>query len=444
MRINILTELPGPNAKRILGKNAEFRYPKERNIQYVAERGKGVFQEDVDGNTFLDFAAGIAVLSTGSCHPRVVQAIQQQAAKLIHSGPLYFNNLQVQLAERLATIAPGQSRKRVFLQNSGTEAIEAALKLARYKTKRMGIIGFLNGFHGRSFGAMSVTTSKIIQRQYYSPLLGEIYFTHFPYCYRCPINLEYPGCNVCCLNYIEDIIFKKIISPEEVAAFIVEPIQGEGGYIVPPKEFHPRLKSLAKKYGIIYICDEIQTGMGRTGRMFGIEHWDEVEPDILAFAKGVASGMPLGGIIGTEETFAWAPEVHGSTFGGNIVCCAAALETINIMEEEGLVENARKVGEFIINWLAGIQTKYEIVGDVRGKGLMIGIEIVENKKTKKVAKQKRDKIIRHAFEKGLLILGCGENSIRICPPLIINSQEAEMGLRVLELCIEKVQMEDTL
>ncbi len=442
MGVKIITELPGPKAKKIMEKNAEFRYPKKRDIEYVAASGTGVFQEDVDGNTFLDFAAGIAVLSTGSCHPRVVNAIQKQAARLLHAGPVFFTELQAQLAEKLAGIAPGKSKKRVFLQNSGTESAEAALKLARYKTKRQGIIAFLNGFHGRSYGAMSITSSKVNQRQHYSPLLGGVYFALFPYCYRCPINLEYPKCNVTCLDYIEDVLFKKIVSPEEVAAFIIEPIQGEGGYIVPPIEFHPRLKTLAEKYGILYIADEVQTGMGRTGKWFAIENWGDIEPDIVTFAKGVASGMPLGGIIGTEDAFAWGPDVHGSTFGGNPVCCAAALETINVIIEEKLIENARVIGAYILERLKQMRDRYNMIGDVRGKGLMTGIEVVEDKETKKTSKAKRDKIVQQAFKEGLIILSSGESSMRICPPLVITRTEADIGLELLESCVKKVEKGD--
>lgn len=441
MKINIVTELPGPKAKKILAKNEEIRYPRKRDIPYVMAKGTGVFQEDVDGNTFLDFAAGIAVLSTGTCHPRVVKAIQKQAAKFIHAGPVYFTEIQVELANQIRGIAPGKSKKRVFFSNSGAESLEAALKLARYKTNRSGVIAFLNSFHGRTYGAMSITTSKITQRQHFSPLVGGVYFANYPYCYRCPINLEYPKCDVICLNYIEEVIFKRIVAPDEIAAFIVEPIQGEGGYVVPPKEFHPKLKSLAEKNGILFIVDEVQTGMGRTGKWFAIENWGEIQPDVVAFAKGVASGMPLGGIIGTEEVFAWAPEVHGSTFGGNAVSCAAALETLRVIQEEKLLENAENVGSYIIGSLRKMQEEYRHIGDVRGIGLMVGVEFVEDKKSKKIAKEKRDKIVKEAFNKGLLLLSAGDSCIRICPPLVIKKEEADIGLEILESCIRKIEKE---
>jgi 4-aminobutyrate aminotransferase len=443
VKIEIKTELPGPKAKDIIARNTKVRWPAERPVPFVAKQGSGLYQTDVDGNTFMDFVAGVAVLSTGTCHARVVKAIQDQAAQLIHVGPLYLSELQTQLADKIGHLAPGNRPKTVFFQNSGAEAVEAALKLARYKTERSAIVAFLNAFHGRTYGAMSVTTSKIVQRKKYAPLLNDIYFTHFPYCYRCPINLEYPGCDVACLNYIEDTLFKNLVPSEEVAAFIVEPIQGEAGYVVPPQEFHPRLKSLAEKYGILFIADEVQSGIGRTGRMFAIEHWNGVEPDIITFAKGIASGMPLGGIIADQKVLTWGKLAHSSTFGGNPISCKVALETLAIIEDEKLLENAQIVGALMMERLTATKAAHKIIGDVRGKGLMIGIEIVDNQKTKRAAASKRDAIVFEAYKNGLLIAGCGESVIRLCPPLIINKDEANNALNIIEGCISTIESQSS-
>ena len=437
MQINQITDIPGPRSQAVIANNKKYRFPKSRMTQFVAKSGKGAFQEDEDGNVFLDFSAGIAVVNTSHGHSKVVEAIQNQAAQLVHTGPFNFSEVQVALAEKLATITPGKDQKRVFFTNSGTESVEAAIKMARYSTKRHGIVSFLGGFHGRSYGAMSISSSKSIQRKSYAPLVGGTYHAYFPTCYRCPINLKYPQCNIACLDYIENTLFQKIIPPDEVAAFLVEPIQGEGGYIVPPDEFHPKLKALAEKYNILYIADEVQTGVGRTGKMFASQWWN-VSPDIICLAKGIASGMPLGAIAAKDSLFAWEADHHGSTFGGNLVSCAAALATVEIIEEEGLCDHAHSTGNYIMEKLVELKSNYEIVGDVRGKGLMIGIEIVENKDSKKQDKEKRDQIILNGFEKGLLIIPCGENIIRICPPLAITKEEVDTGLKLLETSIQSV------
>jgi len=434
MKIEKTAGMLGPEGTKVMEKNKSFRFPKTRMTQFVAKRGQGCYQQDEDGNTFLDFSAGIAVVNTCHCEPSVVKAIKDQAETLIHTGPLNFTDLQVKLAEKLSTYAHGDTPKRVFFTNSGTEAVEGAIKLARYASKRPGIVSFLGGFHGRSFGAMSVSTSKAAQRERYMPLMGGVYQAIYPNCYRCPINHEYPKCELACLNYIEDVLFKNIVSSEEVAAFLVEPIQGEGGYIVPPDEFHGKLKALAEKYNILYIVDEIQTGIGRTGKNFAMEWWG-VEPDIICLAKGIASGMPLGAIVAKDKLFTWGPDSHGSTFGGNLISCAAALATLKVIEEEHLLENAIRQGNRIMERLEEIKSKCEIIGDVRGKGLMIGFEIVENRQNKKMNKKIRDKIIVDAFNKGLLVIPCGESTIRICPPLKINETEIDEGMAVLENCI---------
>jgi 4-aminobutyrate aminotransferase len=405
----------------------------------VVKKAKGVWVEDVDSNLFLDFTSGIAVNNTGHCHPRVVEAIHRQAEQLIHmSGSDFYYVLQSDLAAKLSEIAPGQREKRVFFGNSGAEAIEAALKLARYHTKRPRVLAFLGAFHGRTMGALSLTASKVIHEKGFSPLVPGITHVPYAYCYRCPYHqTPYPGCGVACVDWIREDLFKRSIPPEEVAAIFVEPIQGEGGYIVPPPEFHQKLYELAKEFGILFVDDEVQSGMGRTGKMMAIEHWGVV-PDIIALAKGIASGMPLGATVSQSEVMDWVPGSHASTFGGNPISCQAALTTIELLEG-GLVANAAHMGEYILGELSDFQKQFHMIGDVRGKGLMIGIEIVKNPETKEKGIEERSKIIQACFEKGLLILGCGENAIRLIPPLIITQGEADIALTILEEVLKKVE-----
>ena len=437
---SIVTELPGPRAMKILERDQKFvSQSYTRAYPLVVKEAKGVWVEDVDGNQFLDFNSGIAVCNTGHCHPRVVEAIHVQAEKLIHmSGSDFYYEAQSALAAKLAEITPGSKEKKVFFGNSGAEAIEAALKLARFHTKRPFILAFLGAFHGRTMGALSLTASKAIFEKGFSPLVPGVTHVPYPYCYRCPYHhLQYPGCSVACVEWIREDLFKRSIPPEEVAAIFVEPIQGEGGYVVPPPEFHKKLYDLAKEYGILYVADEVQSGMGRTGRMMAIEHWG-VTPDIFALAKGIASGMPLGAMVSQSEVMDWVRGSHASTFGGNPISCQAALATIKLLEE-GLIQNAAIQGEYLLNHLKGLQKQFHLIGDVRGKGLMIGIEIVRDKKTKEKAIEERNAVIQGCFEKGLLILGCGENVIRFSPPLIITRREADIGLTILEEVLKKVE-----
>jgi len=387
--------------------------------------------EDLDGNLFLDFTAGIAVCSTGHCHPRVVEAIQRQAENLLHmSGTDFYNTPQRDLAKKLAELAPGDSPKRVFFTNSGAESVEAAFKLARYHTGRSRMISFFGAFHGRTLGAVSLTGSKAIQRDGFAPLVPGVTHTDYGSCYRCPINLQYDSCQIKCVSQIEDKLFSRTVPPKEVAAFIVEPIQGEGGYIVPPPEFHRNLKALAEKHGILYIADEVQSGMGRTGKMFASEHWGIV-PDIITTAKGIASGMPLGAMIASESVMDWPPGAHASTFGGNPVSCAAALETIKLLEEE-LMDNATNIGDFLLQRLKEMQLRQPLIGDVRGKGLMIGVDLVLDRETKQPATELCDQLVDNCFYKGLLLLSCGESTVRFAPPLVIDQQQAETALRIFE------------
>jgi 4-aminobutyrate aminotransferase len=437
---SILTDLPGLEAKKVLTKDQKFVSQSYTRIYpLVVKRARGVWVEDVDSNQFLDFTSGIAVNNTGHCHPKIVEAIHQQAELLIHmSGSDFYYGLQSDLAAKLADITPGRKEKRVFFGNSGAEAIEAALKLARYHTKRPRVLAFLGAFHGRTMGALSLTASKVIHEKGFSPLVPGITHVPYAYCYRCPYHkAPYPGCSCACIDWIREDLFKRSIPPEEVAAIFVEPIQGEGGYIIPPPEFHRKLYQLAKEFGILFVADEVQSGMGRTGKMMAIEHW-EVVPDIIALAKGLASGMPLGATVAQSEVMDWVPGSHASTFGGNPVSCRAALATIELLEE-GLIENASRIGGYLLGELIQLQKEFELIGDIRGKGLMIGVELVRDRETKEKAVQERSEIIQACFEKGLLILGCGENVIRLIPPLIITQSEVDTALTILEEVFRKIR-----
>lgn len=436
---SVVTELPGPEARKVLEKDQKYVSQSYTRIYpLVVKRAMGVMVEDVDSNRFLDFTSGIAVCNTGHCHPEVVEAIKAQAEQFIHmSGTDFYYDVQSTLAQKLSEITPGPKEKRVFFGNSGAEAIEAALKLARYHTKRPRVLAFLGAFHGRTMGALSLTASKVIHERGFSPLVPGITHIPYAYCYRCPYHLQYPKCEVDCVDWIREDLFKRSIPPEEVAAIFVEPIQGEGGYVVPPLEFHQKLYELAKEFGILYVVDEVQTGMGRTGKMMAIEHW-AVVPDIIALAKGIASGMPLGATVSQAEVMDWVPGSHASTFGGNPISCQAALTTIRLLEE-GLIQNAEKIGGYILEKLKGLQEQLDLIGEVRGKGLMIGVELVRDQKTKEKATEERNRVIQACFEKGLLILGCGENTIRLIPPLIITKQEADTALEILEEVLKRVE-----
>ncbi len=438
---HISTPLPGPEAQKILALDEQYVSPSyTRDYPLVAKRGEGAIVEDVDGNLFLDFAAGIAVVSTGHCHPDVVRVIQKQAATLIHmSGTDFYYPLLAQLAEKMAQIAPGKFPKRVAFGNSGTEAMEAALKIARYHTKRHRFIAFLGAFHGRTFGSLSLTASKAVQRRGFGPLLSGV--VHVPYAnpYRCPQGHRAPDC-VCdcvCSDLIERQLFKTAVPPEDVAAIVVEPIQGEGGYVVPPPAFLDNLRRLADKYGILLIFDEVQCGMGRTGKMWACDHAG-VAPDIIITAKGIASGLPLGVTVARADLMDWGPGAHASTFGGNPIACAAALETIRLLEEK-YIANAARQGEYLMGRLVDWPHKHRLVGQVRGRGLMIGIELVKNQETREPNPEARNRVVERAFEHGLLILGCGESTIRLMPPLIIDREQADCAVEILDRCISEVE-----
>jgi len=428
----IKTSLPGPKAASLINIDREHVSPSyTRGYPLVAEKALGLWIDDPDGNTFLDFTAGIAVCATGHCHPKVVSAIKKQADKLIHmSGTDFYYTSQIALADKLASLVPGDGNNKVYFGNSGAEAVE------RWFTKRELNIAFFGAFHGRTMGALSLTASKVIQKRHYNPLIPGITHIPYAYCYRCPYNMSYPACGIECVRWVEDNLFRTTMPPEEVAAIFVEPIQGEGGYIVPPLEFHVELQKVAKKYGILYVVDEVQTGMGRTGKMFAMEHFG-VEPDIMALAKGIASGMPLGAMVAKSDIMVWEAGSHASTFGGNPISCSAALTTIELLEDE-LMENAEIRGEYMMAQLRKLQNSIECIGDVRGKGLMIGVELVKDRETKERAATWRNEVVFKAFEKGLLLLGCGENTIRFSPALTVSKEEIDVCLSIFEEVLLKV------
>jgi 4-aminobutyrate aminotransferase len=432
---SIKTALPGPKARAIVERDHKYTAPAYGRVYpLVVKQGRGMVIEDVDGNLFLDFMAGIAVASTGHSHPRVVQAIEEQARKFLHiCGSDYYYEPMAELAEKLGEIAPGAGKKRVFFTNSGTEAIEAAIKLARYHTKRQHIIAFHGAFHGRTLGSLSLTASRASHRAHFGPLLAGVHHIPYGFCHRCPYQLKHPSCGVECVEVLEKSLFRYEVRPEEVAAIFVEPIQGEGGYVVPPPEFLPMLREICRRHGILLVTDEIQSGFGRTGKMFAGEHWG-IEPDILCVAKGIASGMPLGAMIAREEISTWTRSTHGSTFGGNPVACAAALATIRLIEE-GLVENAARVGAFLKARLSALKSRHPEIGDVRGLGLMIGVEFARCDGSRAPDGKLRDRVMQRCFEKGLLVLSCGESTLRLCPPLIVTEEESATAVEIFDAAV---------
>lgn len=426
---NIGTALPGPRAQALLVRDQRYMSPSYTRIYpLVCARGSGAVIEDVDGNLFLDFTAGIAVTSTGHCHPLVTAAIQDQAARLIHmSGTDFYYEPQIDLAQRLAELAPGHSPKRVFFTNSGAEALEAALKLARWHTHRSRAVAFYGAFHGRTYGAMSLSGSKLVHRRGFSPLVPDIH--HVPFPRGCQGCLK-PNDPCVCVQQIEETVFKRIAPPEEVAAIFVEPIQGEGGYHVPPPGFLPALRQLCDRHGILLVADEVQTGFGRTGKMFAVEHWG-VEPDILCLAKGIASGMPLGAIVARGDVMDWPPGSHASTYGGNPVSCRAALASIALLEQE-YIANAAARGQQLREGLIRLKNRHACVGDLRGLGLMQALDLVRPEVLPVPDAALRDRLVQAAFQRGLLLLGCGECALRFCPPLCITAQQVQIALSILD------------
>ena len=435
---SLKTALPGPKAQAIIERDAKVVSPSyTRDYPLVISRGEGAFVEDVDGNVFLDCTAGIAVTSTGHSHPDVVAAIVEQAGKFLHmSGTDFYYEPQVRLAEELSAIAPMPGPHRTFFGNSGTEAMEAAIKLARYHTKRQNLIAFFGAFHGRSMGSLSLTASKLAQRKGFSPLVPGVFHVPYANCYRCPVNATPDTCAAECLRFLEEQTLVHVVSPDEVAAIVVEPIQGEGGYVVPPNVFHERLRELTSRHGMLLVVDEVQSGMGRTGKWFAIEHAG-VQPDMVATAKGIASGLPLGVVIARSALMAWPAGAHASTFGGNPVACAASLATITLIRQQ-LMKNAADVGGHLLAAVKELMKKHQLIGDVRGRGLMIGIELVRDRQTKERAVTERDRVVLECFRRGLLVLGAGRNAIRLSPPLVLTRDQADTAVRILDEALSDV------
>jgi 4-aminobutyrate aminotransferase len=436
---HLITPLPGPKAQQVVERDGRVVSPSyTRDYPLVVKRGRGAVIEDVDGNSFLDFAAGIAVVSSGHCHPEVVAAIQKQASELIHmSGTDFYYPNMVELAEKLASIAPGKEPKRVYFGNSGTEAVEAAIKLAKYHTKRDKLVAFHGAFHGRTMGALSLTASRAVQRKGFGTLLSGVFHMPFPDTYRGTYGIRPENASADCLSYLENELFRRRVDPDEVAGIFIEPIQGEGGYLPAPAEFLQGLEKICHKYGIMLVADEVQSGMGRTGKWWAVDYAG-VEPDIICTAKGIASGMPLSAIITKASVMDWKPGAHASTFGGNPVCIAASLATLGLIERSYMA-NAARMGEFIKRQTANWPERHKIVGEVRGRGLMIGIEFVRDQKTKERAPDLRNRIVQMAFHKGLLVLGSGDTTLRLCPPLMIDEEQAEFAVRTLDGIITEIE-----
>ncbi|MEJ2597284.1 MAG: acetyl ornithine aminotransferase family protein [Anaerolineales bacterium] len=430
-----LLRLPGPRARAIIERDQSVISPSyPRSHPFVMDHGRGTEVWDVDGNRFLDFAAGIAVVSTGHSNPKVVKAIQEQAEKFIHISSDFYHPLWVDLAEKLNEIAPFMDDAVSFMTNSGTESIEAAIKLARHYTGRSQFIGFLGAFHGRTMGSLSFTASKPVYHRGFYPLMNGVVHVPFPNPYR-PVLQSKPGedYGVTVVRYIEEQILGRLLPAEEVAGVLVEPIQGEGGYIVPTPGFFPALRELCDRHGILLIIDEVQSGMGRTGKWWGIENFG-VEPDIVCAAKGIASGVPMGVMLARESILTWPKGSHGNTFGGNPLACAAALATIDLLENKH-IENTVEMGTYTLGRLREMATRHPVMGDVRGYGLMIGIEFVKDAQTREPAEKLRDRIIEQAFLRGLLLLGCGKSTIRFTPPLSVSRAEVDEALQIYEEAI---------
>ena len=440
---DIRMPLPGPKARAIVERDRLAVSPSyTRAYPFVMARGEGAVVEDVDGNLFLDCAAGIAVASTGHAHPRVVAAVSEQAGRFLHmSGTDFYYEPQVRLAEEVASVAPVASPARSFFGNSGAEANEAAVKLARYSTNRFNLIAFLGAFHGRTLGALALTASKVVQRRGFGPMMPGVFHAPYANCYRCPLGLKPESCEAECLRFIEDQMLVHLVSPDEVAAVIVEPIQGEGGYVVPPNQFLQRLRDLTRRHGMLLIVDEVQSGMGRTGKMFAIEHAG-VQADVVTIAKGIASGLPLGITTAPASVMSWPPGAHASTFGGNPVSCAAALATLELLRD-GLMANAADVGAYLQDRLRTLMDVHPLIGDVRGRGLMIGVELVRDRVTKERATTERDRVVQETFRRGVLVLGAGANAIRLSPPLVLTRAQADVVVEIFDQSLRAVVAQTT-
>lgn len=429
---------PGPKAKTIISKDHRYIATATKTSPIAAKSAKGSVITDVDGNTYLDFTSGVGVTNTGHCHPDVVAAIQKQAAELMHfAGTDFYYDVQNELAETLAGITPGSFAKRVFFTNSGTESVECAFKLARWSKKRKRMISFINAFHGRSMGSLSLTASKIVQRERYFPMVPGVTHIPYAYCYRCAYKMEYPDCDVWCARILDELYFNTFVPPGEVAALFIEAVQGEGGYIVPPKEFIQMIRKITRKHGILMVDDEVQAGFGRTGKMIAMEHHDVVT-EIVCVAKGMGSGMPIGATIFDAQYDFGVSGAHSNTYGGNLVACASALATIDIIKKEKLSDRSAKLGKLASRRLHEMKDRYSLIGDVRGLGLMQAVELVRSRKTKAPAKKEVERLLELCYKNGLVLLPCGGSGIRFIPPLVIEENELNEGLDIFESALGKV------
>jgi 4-aminobutyrate aminotransferase len=423
---------PGPKGKQIVDRDTRFLATSTKTAPIVAKSARGVLVEDVDGNTFLDFTSGVGVVNTGHCHPAVVAAVQKQAAELMHfAGTDFYYDVQVKLAEKLTKITPGKFDKKVFYTNSGAESVEAAIKLSRWSSGRKQFVAFIGAFHGRTMGALSLTASKPVHKDRFFPTMPGVEHIPFAYCYRCPYKMEYPGCGIWCARILEELYFTSFLPPDEVAAVFMEPVQGEGGYVVPPPEWVRAMRDITSRHGILLVDDEVQAGFGRTGKWFAIEHYG-VTPDIVCMAKGMGSGLPIGAIVYDAKLDYPMKGVHSNTYGGNLLGCASTLAGIDVIEKERLAQNAARMGNYLHKRLLELQEKHECIGDVRGKGLMQATEFVQDRRTKQFATKLRDDIEEVAYKNGLMLLGCGKSSIRYIPPLVVNKDQIDQAIEILD------------
>jgi len=436
----IVTMLPGPKARALIKRDHAVISPSlTRTAPLVGVEADGVWVKDIDGNIFLDFSSGIGVTNIGHRHPKMVEAIKKQTDKLIFVNSCDFYTLpQVELANRLFEVTPGNFKKRVFFSNSGTEAVEAALKIAQWHTRNFYVLAFIGGFHGRTMGSLQLTTTGIPARRHFKGMMHGVFHVPYAYCYRCAFKQTYPDCGLWCVDYIEKIMFKKVIPPDDMACVVVEPVQGAGGYIVPPDGYLQALAKLCAENNIIFVVDEIQSGLCRTGKWFACEHWG-VEPDIITIGKGIAGGLPFGATVSRAELMDWEPGAHENTMGGSPVGSSAALAVLDILKTEQLAENAAEVGEYLLKRFRELAEKHELIGDVRGKGMMIGIEFVKDRETKEPAKAERDKVMTKAFERGLVLLGAGVSSLRLAPPLILTREQADVGMEIFEQALKELK-----
>lgn len=431
----IRTPIPGPVARPIIERDRRYLMTSTKSAPVVAARGDGVWITDVDGNRLLDFASGVGVLAVGHAHPEVVRAVREQVGKLSHfAGTDFYYENQTLLAERLARLAPGPAEKKVFFTNSGAESVEAALKLVRYYRQKPIVVGFLGAFHGRTMGALTMTTSKPVQRSHFYPYVGGGHHIPSPYCYRCPYQLTYPSCDLYCAKILDELYFHTSIPPEDVAAFLAEPVLGEGGYVVPPPRYFATLKSILDRYGILLIDDEVQAGVGRTGTWFAMEQHGVV-PDVVALAKALGGGLPMGAIAFDAKLDYPKQGSHSNTFGGNLAAVAASMATLDVIEKEHLLDNARVQGAYLIGRLRELAQRHEEIGDVRGLGLMTATEFVTDRTTKQPAAEFRDRVLDEAVARGLILLGCGRSSIRYIPPLIVRREEIDEAIDILDAAI---------